>query len=79
MTIRESSTGGRIIALQGGLIHTANSERFVNAANADLDRPTNNVGRPTKASVEHGLQFDFSQFLTPVKLSAAAGVVVRFC
>jgi hypothetical protein len=72
MTIT-SSTGGRIITIPGGLIHYGNTDRLVTEA-SDLPKRT---GRPTKVSVETGLTFDFSAFLTPVRLTAPAGRVVK--
>jgi hypothetical protein len=70
MTIT-SSTGGRIINIPGGLIHYGNTENLL------IDE-VRTAGRPTKISVEEGLKFDFSAFLSPVKLTASAGRVVKF-
>ena len=77
MTIT-SSTGGRIINIPGGLIHYGNTDRLLNVADPDATLPVRAVGRPTKNSVEQGLTFDFSAFLTPVKLTGQPGRVVKF-
>lgn len=64
MTIT-SSTGGRIIEVEGGLVHYGNTERF------DFDRQ-NDVERTELKADWHPL------FLTPVVLTGPAGRVVSF-
>jgi hypothetical protein len=76
MTIT-SSTGGRIIPISGGLIHYGNTDRLVTESVVTV-RGSGQVGRPTKISVEEGLKFDFSAFLSPVALTGPAGRVVKF-
>ena len=76
MTIT-SSTGGRIIPIPGGLIHYGNTDRLVTEPTVTV-RGTGVVGRPTKISVEEGLKFDFSAFMSPVKLTGPVGRVVKF-
>lgn len=75
MTIT-SSTGGRIISIPGGLIHYGDTERLL--TDEVTVRVPGRAGRPTKISVEEGLKFDFSAFLSPVTLTAPAGRVVKF-
>jgi hypothetical protein len=76
MTIT-SSTGGRIIHIPGGLIHYMNTDRLVTEPD-NTGNGNGRVGRPTKVSVEEGLKFDFSAFLTSVKPTSAKGRVVTF-
>ena len=68
-----SSTGGTIIYTRTGLIHKGNTDRF--EFEPEVKRAN---GRPTKVSVEEGLKFDFSAFMTPVKLTGPVGRVVQF-
>jgi len=70
-----SSTGGTIVYTATGLIHKGNTDRF---DFENVGNKTGTVGRPTKESVECGLKFDFSAFLTPVKLTGTPGRVVKF-
>ena len=70
-----SSTGGRIISIPGGLIHYGNTDRLVTEPTVTV---RGNGGRPTKISVEEGLKFDFSAFLSPVTLTGPVGRVVKF-
>ena len=71
----QSSTGGRILKTKSGLIHYGNTDRFDFEEVVVRAKP----GRPTKVSVEEGLKFDFSAFITPVKLAAFEGArVIRF-
>jgi hypothetical protein len=72
-----SSTGGRIIPITGGLIHYGNTDRLITEPTVTV-RGNGTVGRPTKISVEEGLKFDFSAFMSPVKLTAPSGRVVKF-
>jgi hypothetical protein len=76
MTIT-SSTGGRIINIAGGLIHYGNTDRLITEPEVTV-RVAGRVGRPTKISVEEGLKFDFSAFLSPVSLTGPQGRVVKF-
>jgi hypothetical protein len=76
MTIT-SSTGGRIISIPGGLIHYGNTDRLITEPEVTV-RVAGRVGRPTKISVEEGLKFDFSAFLSPVSLTGPRGRVVSF-
>jgi hypothetical protein len=71
-----SSTGGTIVYTATGLIHKGNTDRF--DFDADTGNKTGTAGRPTKESVEQGLKFDFSAFLTPVKLTGTPGRVIKF-
>ena len=72
-----SSTGGRIIQIPGGLIHYGRTDHLVTEPTLN-ERGAGRVGRPTKILVEEGLKFDFSAFMSPVKLTAPAGRVVKF-
>ena len=71
-TTRTIATG-TITYTATGLIHRTNSERFV--TELEQDAPKKN-GRPFKDADQ--LKVDFSAFLTPVKLAAPAGRVIRF-
>jgi hypothetical protein len=74
-----SSTGGRIIQIPGGLIHYGRTDHLLTDSSTTVTvRGTGQVGRPTKISVEEGLKFDFSAFMSPVKLTSSAGRVVKF-
>ena len=77
MTIT-SSTGGRIINIPGGLIHYGNTDNLLTDSTSTVTVRGGQVGRPTKISVEEGLKFDFSAFLSPVSLTSPQGRVVKF-
>lgn len=73
MTNTTSSTGGRIIKTSGGLIHYGNTERY-----STDELVVRSAGRPTKISIEEGLKFDFSAFMSPVKMTSPRGRIVSF-